>query len=162
MINIDLTDLIHMEKIKYSSKSQLARINTEAWASKHLKCQCGGDLHQEENNKKVVDFTCIECGRQFQLKAQNKKFGTVLTGAEYYTFIEYLKNHTMPDFICMHYEMLNDVLTVKDLFIIPGEKITADVVIKRKPLSETAKRAGWTGYNLDLKKLKMWYKRLDY
>ena len=37
--------------------------------------------------------------------------------------------------------------------MIPKHFFTPDIIIKRKPLSQTAKRAGWVGCNIDIGKI---------
>ena len=42
---------------------------------------------------------------------------------------------------------------VDNFLIIPKQFFTPEIIIKRKPLSETARRAGWTGCNIDISKV---------
>jgi hypothetical protein len=42
---------------------------------------------------------------------------------------------------------------VRDLLLIPSFMFSESAVIKRKPLSSTARRAGWVGYNIALTRL---------
>jgi len=48
----------------------------------------------------------------------------------------------------MEYSIENDCFKSKEVIFIPKVFITEETIEKRKPLSESARRAGWTGYNL--------------
>ena len=140
--------------MEYKSKSQIARIKTEEWALKSLFCPiCGKTFTESSNNTKVYDFSCVECEQFFQLKAHAKKIGKKLIGSEYYSFIKSLEESIIPNFLLMHYELEEGEIIVQRVIFIPKTFITPEVVEKRKPLSSTAKRAGWTGYNLLLDKI---------
>jgi type II restriction enzyme len=40
-----------------------------------------------------------------------------------------------------------------NFLIIPKQFFTEEIIIKRKPLSTTARRAGWIGCNIDISKV---------
>jgi type II restriction enzyme len=42
---------------------------------------------------------------------------------------------------------------VNDFLIIPKHFFQSEIIERRKPLAETAKRAGWTGCNIDLQRI---------
>jgi len=135
--------------MEYKSKSQLARIRTEEWTLNNLFCPfCGHPFVASATNTKVYDFTCPICDQQYQLKAVSKKIGKKLVGSEYYTFIKAIENNCVPNFIIMEYSLNNTFVIPQEIFFIPKVFITKETIEKRKPLSETARRAGWTGYNL--------------
>lgn len=99
-------------------------------------------------NTKVYDFTCPICDQQYQLKAVSKKIGKKLVGSEYYTFVKAIENNCVPNFIIMEYSLNNNLIRPQEILFIPRVFITKETIEKRNPLSETARRAGWTGYNL--------------
>ena len=133
----------------YSSKSQIARVETENWAIKNLFCPlCGNKFNDSSANTKVYDFICSKCNQEYQLKSLSKKIGKKLIGSEYYTFLKALENKSVPNFLIMEYMIENNSFISKEIVFVPKVFITEDIIEKRKPLSETAKRAGWTGYNL--------------
>ena len=135
--------------MEYTSKSQIARIETEKWAVNNLFCPlCGNQLKESSANTKVYDFICSKCNQEYQLKSLSKKIGKKLIGSEYYTFIKALENKSVPNFLIMEYSIENNYFTSKKVVFIPKVFITKEIIEKRKPLSETARRAGWTGYNL--------------
>ncbi|MGO3641833.1 MAG: DpnI domain-containing protein, partial [Psychrobacter sp.] len=55
-----------------------------------------------------------------------------------------------PNFFLLTY---SKELTVNNFLIIPKQFFKPDIIIKRKPLSATAKRAGWVGCNIDLRQV---------
>lgn len=135
--------------MKYTSKSQIARIETEKWAISNLFCPlCGNNLKDSSANTKVYDFICSHCNQKFQLKAMSKRIGKKLIGSEYYTFIKAIENKSVPNFLIMVYSIENECFISKEVIFVPKVFITEEVIEKRKPLSESARRAGWTGYNL--------------
>jgi len=135
--------------MEYTSKSQIARIETEEWAINNLFCPlCGNQLKNSSANTKVYDFICSKCNQEYQLKSLSKKIGKKLIGSEYYTFLKALENKTVPNFLIMQYSLENNRFTSKEVVFIPKVFITQEIIEKRKPLSESARRAGWTGYNL--------------
>ena len=64
--------------------------------------------------------------------------------------IQRITSETNPNFFFLTYDKN---LTVNNFLIIPKQFFTPDIIIKRKPLSETAKRAGWIGCNIDISKV---------
>ncbi|MEG1651443.1 MAG: DpnI domain-containing protein, partial [Oscillospiraceae bacterium] len=56
-----------------------------------------------------------------------------------------------PDFLFINYS--KDYLKLKDLILIPKHFFIPDIIEKRKPLSDSARRAGWVGCNILLDKM---------
>ena len=52
--------------------------------------ECGNELSELENNKKVSDFLCKNCLENFEQKASKNKFKNKVLASEYYTLIERL------------------------------------------------------------------------
>jgi type II restriction enzyme len=59
-----------------------------------------------------------------------------------------LENKSVPNFLIMEYVIEDNCFTSKEVVFIPKVFITEEIIEKRKPLSKSARRAGWTGYNL--------------
>jgi len=139
---------------KYTSKSQIARVLTEDWVKNNSYCPNCGELHLNEfkNNKPVADFYCKTCSEQFELKSKNaiKVGGKIVDGA-YSTMIERINSDENPNFFFLTYNKSS--WEVNNFLIIPKHYFTSDIIIKRKPLSETARRAGWVGCNIDITKV---------
>jgi len=56
-----------------------------------------------------------------------------------------------PNFFFLHYDRTN--WTVRNLLLIPHFAFPPSAIIKRKPLSVTARRAGWVGCNFALNRI---------
>jgi type II restriction enzyme len=64
--------------------------------------------------------------------------------------IERITSNQNPNFFFLTY---TKNWSVNNFLIIPKQFFTPEIIIKRKPLSETAKRAGWIGCNIDISKV---------
>lgn len=133
----------------YSSNSQIARILTENWVKKNSYCPSCGELplNEYENNRPVADFYCKKCNEEFELKSKNGRFSNIINDGAYSTMIERINSNQNPNFFFLTY---TKEYTVNNFLIIPKQFFTTEIIIKRKPLSETARRAGWTGCNIDI------------
>lgn len=138
----------------YKSKPQKVRIVTEKWIEANMYCpSCGQDsLRAFENNKPVADFYCNQCLEEFELKSKNgKSMEKKIVAASYSSMIERLTAANKPNFFFLAYD--NTTWMVNNLVLVPKHFITPEIIQKRKPLPETAKRAGWVGCNIDLSKI---------
>lgn len=137
----------------YHSKSQATRIMTEAWVKENIYCpRCANQkLAQFPNNAIVADFYCEKCGSEFELKSKKGILGKKIADGAYETFCSRITSYNNPDFFILSYSSLD--LCVENLWFIPKHFFTPAIVEKRKPLSVTAKRAGWIGCNVLLEKI---------
>jgi type II restriction enzyme len=133
----------------YSSNSQIARILTENWVKKNSYCPNCGELplNEYQNNRPVADFYCKNCKEEFELKSKNGRFSNIINDGAYSTMIERINSNKNPNFFFLTY---TKEYTVNNFLIIPKHFFTTEIIIKRKPLSETARRSGWTGCNIDI------------
>jgi type II restriction enzyme len=133
----------------YSSNSQIARILTENWVKENSYCPCCGNLplNEFENNRPVADFYCNSCSEEFELKSKNGHLTNTITDGAYSTMIERINSNQNPNFFFLTY---TKQWTVNNFLIIPKQFFTTDIIIKRKPLAQTARRAGWIGCNIDI------------
>ena len=131
----------------YKSKSQKIRIMSESWICKNMFCPCCGNsnISHLKNNLPVADMQCLNCGEIFELKSKQGKIGNKINDGSYTTMIERITSITNPDLFVMQY---SSNYYVTDLLLIPKFFFTHQIIEKRKPLSATAKRAGWTGCNI--------------
>ncbi|WP_296402787.1 DpnI domain-containing protein [Psychrobacter sp.] len=136
----------------YTSPSQIIRVLSENWVSHNGYCpNCGQDtLSEFSNNKPVADFYCDNCHEQFELKSKKAKLSLIINDGAYNTMIERVSSDTNPNFFFLTY---SKTLSVNNFLIIPKHFFTPSIIIKRPPLSLTAKRAGWVGCNIDLRKV---------
>lgn len=134
----------------YISKSQIARVVTENWAKDNLYCPiCGYEkILPYPNNEKVADFYCPCCKEDFQLKSSSKTFGKRFPGSEYYTLIDRIEKNEQPNLFLMVYSL--ELQEVMEITFIPRVFFLKSIIEKRNPLSESARRAGWTGCNIRL------------
>jgi type II restriction enzyme len=137
----------------YTSNSQIARVLTESWVKENTYCpNCGQDTISEyPNNQPVADFFCAFCHEDFELKSKNGNLGKKITDGAYSMMIERITSEANPNFFFLTYRK-ND-LKVNNFLIIPKHFFQPNIIEKRKPLSETARRAGWTGCNIDLQRI---------
>jgi len=132
----------------YNSSSQKIRILTEDWVSRSIFCpNCGEqDIEKYGNNKPVADFYCDKCREDYELKSKRGSIGLKIVDGAYRTMIERLEESHNPNFFLLNYNMSD--LTVNDFFVIPKHFFVPKIIEERKPLSSTARRAGWIGCNI--------------
>jgi type II restriction enzyme len=128
----------------------MARVATEAWAAANLFCvNCGSPrLAASPVGSKALDYLCPGCDDSFQLKSQSKPFGDRVLDSAYSAMIAAIATDRAPHFVLLHYS--RELWSVLDLVFIPRFAIPKSAVEKRKPLSSTARRAGWVGCNIVL------------
>ena len=151
----------------YKNPSQIARNVTEKWASHNIYCpRCGLPLQSYGNNTKVNDFYCnhyeqdfqvlpIPSKDNFQLKSTksfpHNHFPSIITGASYQASLSSLEKGTFPSLILLHYDLGRKL--VQDGLFIHRLSVTRSSIIKRVPLTRTARRADWVGANILLDKI---------
>ena len=102
-------------------------------------------LSQASPNTKTIDFRCSNCLEAYQLKSQKQLNLQRIVDGAYGTLLSALKQNRAPNLLLLNYS--ND-WTIKSLFLIPSVFFTESVLQRRRPLSATARRAGWIGCNL--------------
>ena len=138
----------------YSSNSQIARILTENWVTENSFCPNCGHTHLSgfENNRPVADFFCENCSEEYELKGKaGNKLGNTISDGAYSTMIDRINSANNPNFFFLNYN--KNSWRVSNFLMIPKHYFVPDIVIKRKPLAETARRAGWIGCNIDISKI---------
>ena len=132
----------------YKSTTQKIRVLTESWVQNSLYCpRCGSArIGHFPNNRAVADFYCAKCGSEYELKSKGGRIQRKITDGAYETFISRIKSNNNPDFLIMSYDAAE--LCVNDLWFVPKHFFVPEIVEKRKPLSDTARRAGWIGCNI--------------
>lgn len=137
----------------YHSNSQIARILTENWVKDNMYCpRCGNmRISHFENNRPVADFFCPNCCNEYELKSKDGNLGHKITDGAYETMINRITGNQNPDFFFMSYS--KSEFKVRDLMFIPKHFFVPDIIEKRKPLSVSARRAGWIGCNILIDKI---------
>jgi type II restriction enzyme len=100
---------------------------------------------------KANDYQCPSCGFWFQLKSQKSQIGRSITDGAYGAMMDAIQNDRSPNFFFLHYDLTT--WTVRNLLLVPHFAFPPSAIIKRKPLSPTARRAGWIGCNFDLRRV---------
>lgn len=138
---------------KYNSNSQKIRVITEDWVSQNLFCPyCGNEyISQFENNRPVADFYCPHCIEEYELKSKNGSISNKVNDGAYATMIERVESVNNPNFFFMHYNKSD--LKVINFIMVPKHFFSTEIIERRKPLAETARRAGWVGCNIILNKI---------
>jgi len=137
----------------YSSNSQKIRVITEHWVGNNLYCPYCGSVYIShfENNRPVADFYCPKCTEEYELKSKNASISNKVTDGAYDTMIERINAINNPNFFFLQYGKSD--LRVKNFVMVPKHFFVPDIIEKRKPLAETARRAGWVGCNIVLKNI---------
>ena len=138
---------------KYHSKTQIARVLTENWMNQNMYCPHCGNAHIRhfENNRPVADFYCSSCNNEYELKSKNGNLGHKINDGAYRTMVERITSNDNPDFFFMSYS--ESECSVNDLIFVPKHFFVPDIIEKRKPLAENARRAGWVGCNIIIDKI---------
>ncbi|MEG1642252.1 MAG: DpnI domain-containing protein [Synergistaceae bacterium] len=138
---------------EYKSQSQIARVLTESWVKTQMYCpRCGNStVSNFENNRPVADFYCSKCGSQYELKSKKGVLGNKVVDGAYETMIDRITSNTNPDFFFMSYS--EDTYKVNNFIMIPKHFFIPDIIEKRRPLADTARRAGWVGCNILISKI---------
>lgn len=133
----------------YKNNSQKIRVMSENWVVDNVYCvKCGRELSHFENNRPVADMYCKNCKEEYELKSNKNKLGKEIVDGAYMTMIEKIKNNSIPNFFYLNYSL--EDYSVINLVVIPKHYFTKEIIIKRPPLNENAKRAGWVGCNIDV------------
>ncbi|MDE0491320.1 restriction endonuclease [Psychrobacter sp. A3] len=136
----------------YNSKPQIIRVLSEAWVKDNGYCpNCGiQPLAEFGNNKPVADFYCAACAEQYELKSKQSKLSNIINDGAYATMLARINSDDNPSFFFLTY---SQEYRVNNFLIIPKQFFKPDIIIKRKPLAASARRAGWVGCNIDLRRV---------
>jgi type II restriction enzyme len=139
--------------VAYTSLSQKARVLSEKWVDESVFCpNCGKSrIDKFPNNQPVADFQCLNCKEQFELKSKKDNLGIKIVDGAYKTMIERLESNNNPNFFLLNYNLHN--YSVKNFVVIPKHFFVPEIIEKRKPLTPSAKRAGWIGCNILLRSI---------
>jgi type II restriction enzyme len=137
----------------YHSGAQRARVVTEFWGEQNLYCpNCNSPkLNRLRQNTKASDFRCPDCQFWFQLKGQKSAIGASIMDGAYRAMMEAMRQDEMPSFYFMHYDLAT--WSVRNLLLVPHFAFPPSAIVKRRPLSPAARRAGWIGCNFDLNRI---------
>jgi type II restriction enzyme len=97
------------------------------------------------------DYKCPSCEFWFQLKSQKSRTGESITDGAYAAMMNAIRHDELPSFYFMQYDLAS--WSVRNLLLVPSFAFPPSAIIKRPPLSRTARRAGWVGCNFDLNRV---------
>ena len=134
---------------RFTSAPQRARVVTENWVAENGYClACESDhLLQTANNTRARDFECANCGQPYELKSSGSPFGKRVPDGAYSSMITRIHDGTLSNLLLLQY---GPEWQIKNFSLIHRLLITEPAIQRRKPLSVTARRAGWTGCNISL------------
>ncbi len=117
------------------------------FSQRYTSPNCGNNkLSKFTNNRPLADFFCSACNEQFELKSKKGAFGAKVLDGAYARKIERLNSNTNPNLILLNYSL--EQMSVTNLIVIPKHFFVPGVIEQRKPLRDTAQRAGWIGSNI--------------
>jgi type II restriction enzyme len=137
---------------RYSSQAQKSRVLSEAWLQSNGYClSCESDnLRAMAANTKATDFICPICGQNYELKSFRVRPKRTLVDGAYGALMARILNDSVPTLMMLE---RNDEWEIQSLTAIHHLFLTPSVVEQRKPLSATARRAGWIGCNIRLDRI---------
>src|SRR6266700_4116791 len=113
--------------MEYTSRSQLARILTEAWIASNGYClACDSDrILQTAVNTQARDFECPQCGHPYELKSSVRPFGKTIVDGAYTSLMRRIETNSVPSFLLMRY---SDTSEVTDLTAVHRSLITSELI----------------------------------
>jgi type II restriction enzyme len=138
---------------RYKSASQRARVGTESWGAANFFCPAceSPHLRPSPQGTAAIDYVCPTCNSPFQLKSQSKPIGSKIVDAAYSQMRRAILEDRTPNLFVLHYDL--DTWAVRTVLLVPHFAFALSALERRKPLSPTARRAGWVGCNILLDKI---------
>ncbi len=136
----------------YNSEAQKSRILSEKWIESNGYClSCESDiLSRTTANTRAIDFTCPQCRQSYELKAFRVRPKNRLVDGAYSALMGRILDGSAPTLMMLE---RNQQWEIQNLIAIHRLFLTPEVIEQRKPLSVTARRAGWIGCNIRLDRL---------
>ncbi len=101
--------------------------------------------------KLLAKYCCVICP-DLNADYYNQLIDDIhMENGAYDTMIKRIESINNPNFFFMNYNKQD--LHVKDFLMVPKYFFSPEIIEKRKPLSDTARRAGWVGCNIVLKQI---------
>ncbi|RYG97393.1 MAG: restriction endonuclease [Alphaproteobacteria bacterium] len=136
------------EAAVFKGPTQNARVLSEGWVTANGFCpSCGAaPLTAFAANSPVADFHCGVCAEEYELKATKGRTDAKLVNGSWGAMKARLAAANNPSLMVMGYDKART--RVIDLIVVPKHFFTEAIIEPRKPLSITARRAGWQGCNI--------------
>jgi len=94
---------------------------------------------------------CDNCKQQYELKSKAGTLGKKIADGAYTTMMQRLNEDSAPNLLLLSYEKTS--FNPISFFAIPSCFFRPISIEKRKPLANTARRAGWVGCNILLNEI---------
>lgn len=131
----------------YKSPTQIAKALSEGWVASQAYCpSCASRLVKLKDNTPVADFTCGRCHEEYELKSKKNDFNRKIVDGAWSELNKKVSTGTSPNFFLLNYELRNR--SVQNFCVVPKHFLVPALIEKRKPLSPSARRAGWVGCNI--------------
>lgn len=136
------------EAAVFKGPTQNARVLSEGWVAANAFCpSCGATpLTAFAANSPVADFHCGVCAEEYELKATKGRTDRKLVNGAWGAMKARLAAANNPSLMVMGYDKARTRVT--DLIVVPSHFFTEAIIEPRRPLSMTARRAGWQGCNI--------------
>jgi type II restriction enzyme len=137
----------------YHSRSQKARVITEAWGAENFFCpNCPSDsLAPTPKGYQAIDYICPRCQLPFQLKSKEAPIGEKVLDGAFAAMMRAIMEDRTPNLFLLHYDRF--LWDVRNVILIPHFAFSPSAIDKRKPLEPTARRAGWIGCFINLRNI---------
>ena len=135
--------LPELQDLKYKSLPQRVRVISELWMQSEMYCPACGSEHliKTPNNTKSADFYCDNCKEIYELKSMKGDTGKKILDGAYYAALERITSSANPNLFVLNYLDYNII----NLTLVPKYFFTPDMLQMRRPLSQSARRAGYIG-----------------
>ena len=132
----------------FQSPTQNIRVLSEGWYHSFGYCpNCGNSkLSKLRDNNPGSDFRCDPCDEFFELKAKKGIFGNRILDGAFASMKRLLESGSNPNLVLLNYDQTRRNVT--NLTIVPKHFFVSDLLQERRPLPQTARRAGWIGCNI--------------
>ena len=136
----------------YISGAQKSRVLSELWLESNGYCLAcdSAVLRRARANTRATDFSCPKCEQSYELKAFRVQPKRSLVDGAYSALMGRILNGSAPTLMMLE---RNECWEIRSLTAIHHLFLTPEVIERRKPLSETARRAGWIGCKIRLDRI---------
>jgi len=136
----------------YTSGAQKSRVLSELWFESNGYClSCDSAvLRRTQCNTRATDFLCPTCDQSYELKSFRAQPTRSLVDGAYSSLMGKVLSGSAPTLMMLQ---RNECWTIQNLTAIHHLFLTPEVIEKRAPLSNTARRAGWVGCKIRLDRI---------
>jgi type II restriction enzyme len=128
----------------YSNRTQQVRRISEDWVGRNGYClRCDSDrIVPTDTNARTRDFVCEVCAHGYELRSKLSAFSNKGLDGAYGAMMRTIREGRTPTSLLLEYSASWSILRMR---AIHHSLINETAIQAGKPLSATAKRAGWKG-----------------